>query len=500
MKKWLAIFLSVVIVAVIVVSTFAAIELYVPSVAVANKKPFYVGVTYCGSSLLEAEQLVDKVKSYTNLFVVQSGPLMSNLTVMEQICDYAVNSGLNIIVYYAHNGDAANTCDSFLAIAQTRWGSHFLGLYYNDEPGGKMIDSSVNLYDNTTGASIDKTEDGTIYESLNNVENTEIEFFTSGEIILSNAQSFLDYSSESNTTTYFTNGTISLSTMNWLSTGENMESLWYQPNGNVQDENGSAVTNAGTISQFEPYQQLWDSRPLQTYAEAANVYVGTQQNILGSIGNQSDVKLFTSDYGLDWFDYQAGYDVVFGQLGWNQSVTQDIALVRGAADMQGKSWGTMITWASLTAPYLQSGDQMYNAMRQSYESGAEYVVVFNYAGQTSGTSLNGTVDNSGSGLLQDPQFAAIQKFWTDVVENPKETNNVKAQDALVLPNDYGWGMRNPTDNIWGLWQADNSSQQVWSALQASLAKYGSKLDIVYNDPAYPTSGRYQEVYYWNQTI
>jgi len=180
---------------------------------------------------------------------------------------------------------------------------------------------------------------------------------------------------------------------------------------------------------------------------------------------------------------------VLGQLGWGQSGTQDIALVRGAADIQNKSWGAMVTWQSLTAPYLQSGDQMYNEMRQAYESGAEYVVVFNY-------SPNG----NGTGLLQDQHFAALQKFWTDVVQNPRETNNVAGQDALVLPNDYGWGMRNPNDHIWGLWQPDNSSQQVWNALQASLTKYGSKLDVVYDDPAYSLAGRYQHVYYWNQTI
>lgn len=506
MKKWLAVFLSLVIVAVIVVSAFAAIELYMPADVVASKKPFYVGVTYCGSSPAEAEQLVDKVKSYTNLFVVQSGPLMSNLTAMEQICDYAVNSGLNIIVYYAHNGDAANTCDSFLSIAQTRWGSHFLGLYYNDEPGGKMLDNVDNILENSTGTQVVTSRDSIqeSYEEQSNNITTDYDytFYSSGEIDAGIQLAYPDSSIQINTITYFTNDTVSLSVMNESAGGRTSfgPTLWYQPNGIVQNANGTVVTDQGDISQFEPYQQLWDSRPLQTYAEAANMYVSTQQNILGSIGNQSDVKLLTSDYGLDWFDYQAGYDVVLGQLGWNQSVTQDIALVRGAADMQGKSWGTMITWASQTAPYLMSGNQMYNAMRQSYESGAEYVVVFNYAGQTSGTSLNGTVSNSGSGLLQDQQFAAIQKFWIDIVENPKETNNVKAQDALVLPYNYGWGMRNPSDTIWGLWQADNSSQQIWSALQTSLTKYGSNLDIVYNDPAYPTSGRYQQVYYWNQTI
>jgi hypothetical protein len=341
-----------------------------------------------------------------------------------------------------------------------------------------------------------KNEDGSLQESYDKQSNNittqyDYTFLSSGEIDAYITITFPDSSNQFNTITYFTNGTISLSTMYESTAGAISfgSPLWYQPNGIVQDENDTVVTDAGNISQFEPYQQLWDSRPLQTYADAANLYVSTEQNILSSIGNQSDVKLFTSDYGLDWFDYQAGYDVVLGQLGWNQSATQNIALVRGAADMHDKSWGAMITWESLSAPYLQSGDQMYNEMCQAYESGAEYVVVFNY-------SPNG----NGTGLLQNEHFAALQKFWTDVVQNPKETNNVTAQDALVLPQNYGWGMRNPNDNIWGLWQADNTSQQVWTALQASLSKYGSKLDIVYDDPAYPTAGRDQHIIYWNQTI
>ena len=151
--------------------------------------------------------------------------------------------------------------------------------------------------------------------------------------------------------------------------------------------------------------------------------------------------------------------------------------------MQGKSWGTMITWASLTPPYLQSGDRIFDEMNQSYESGATYVVVFNYA-------PNGSV-----GLLQDEQFSAIQRFWTDVVQNPNENNHAKGKDALVLPSDYGFGLRNQGDNIWGIWPADNQSKVVWDALQSSLAKYGSKLDIIYQDPAYSTAGRYQHVIY-----
>jgi hypothetical protein len=264
--------------------------------------------------------------------------------------------------------------------------------------------------------------------------------------------------------------------------------LTYLPDGTVQDQNGLVVTGQGNISKFEPYQQLWNSGPLASYTNAGDMFVNYEQSMLSSLGNQSNVKLFTADYGLNWFDYKAGYDVVLGELGWNQSVTQDIALTRGAADLQNKSWGTMLTWQSLSAPYLQRPSQIYDEMCQSYRSGAEYVVAFNY-------SPNG----NGTGLLTDQHFDVIQKFWTDVVQNPRETNNVTAQDALVLPNDYGWGMRTPTDNIWGLWQSDNSSHQVWSSLQVSLSKYGSKLDIVYDDPAYPVAGRYLHIIFWNQT-
>jgi uncharacterized protein YxeA len=75
MKKCLAIVLSLGVIVAIVVSAFVAIQGYKPSSdQVASKKPFYVGVTYCGASTTEAQQLIDKVKNYTNLFVLQSGP------------------------------------------------------------------------------------------------------------------------------------------------------------------------------------------------------------------------------------------------------------------------------------------------------------------------------------------------------------------------------------------------------------------------------------------
>jgi len=60
-------------------------------------------------------------------------------------------------------------------------------------------------------------------------------------------------------------------------------------------------------------------------------------------------------------------------------------------------------------------------------------------------------------------------------------------------------MHNSGDNIGGLWQADLLALTVWGNLQQALAKYGSKLDIIYDDSAYPVAGRYSHVLLWNQT-
>jgi hypothetical protein len=474
-KKRLAIVLATIIIVIVSISAFAAVEFFSP--AAAAKKPFYVGVTYGGDSATEAQQLIDRVKTYTNLFVITSNSLQYNLTEMEQVCDYAVNSGLNVIVHFGAYDTQKDATAAFLNEAQTRWGSHFLGLYYIDEPGGKMLDSSNPLPNNIT-----KSPSGISIGNHNGPIITGAAFDFSGKITLTYRNTD---SGNNNMTTYYTNGTIT--------NAVNNELLTYFPNGTVTlqkgwIDNATVVTNRGSISQFKPYQQLWDSRPLQTYDEAASAYVAGQKATIDWVHNQSTANVFTSDYALYWFDYKATYDVVLAQLGWNDNSKQELALARGAADMQNKSWGTMITWTTTAYPSLPSADKMYDELKLSYEDGADYAVVFNYA-----------PGDNGTGLLQADHFAALQKFWTNIVQNQGETNNVTIQDALVLPENYGWGMRNPNDTIWGMWQPDAKSPQVWAAVEGSLSKYGSKLDIVYDDPSFSVADKYAHVHYWNQT-
>lgn len=463
-----------------------------PNEAKKDQKTFYVGVTFGGSTSAEAKQLIDKVKDYTNLFVVASGSMQNDITELENTCDYAVKSELDIIVYFGSYQTQSFTTAPFIETAQERWGSHFLGIYYGDEPGGKMLDgdrdSRIDLGDVPNLGNVEKYSDRVKISQTNGSIITSKEFTISGEY---SGQITLNYGNI--TISYYTDGIIHVSN---YTDPQNPEFLTYLPNGTVTLQKGVStvtISDRGNISQFEPYQELWNSRPFQTANDAATVataYVNAKQASTSWIRNQSHVNIFTSDYALYWWDYQGGYDTVFAQLGWNNTVAQEIGLVRGAANLQGKSWGTILTWKYTQAPYLASGDELFDQMKASYESGAEYVVVFNYAEDMIGQY----------GTLQEQHFQALERFWNDVVQNPNVVHGgVKAEAALVLPKNYGWGMRNPTDRIWGLWNTNSTSEQIWTQLQNKLAQYGSRIDIVYDDPANSVAGKYPNIYYWNQT-
>jgi hypothetical protein len=467
MKKRSIIVLSAVLIGLVLVSAFLVFQSY--SI---TAKPFYIGVTYCGNSVDEAKQLVDKVKGYTNLFVLQSGPLQDNQTATIEIGDYAVNNGLDIIVYYGSLEWKHDTVSGFLNATENRWGNHFLGVYYGDELGGKMLDDPPTL---------------TEYRG----EWTSISFLPSGEIrVYETSHYFMgvnDTEQYNVITTYQPNGTII------VEHSPPDDTVFYQPDGTTTlhklDGSTSIVTNYGNISQFEPYQQLWETRPIKNYDDAADYFIEKRLDATNWLHNQSKtVKAFTSDYGLYWFDYLGGYDVVLAEFGWNHTEAQHMGLVRGAASLQGKSWGAMLTWKFDHEPYMASGQELYDQMTLAYDGGAEYVVVFNYA-----------PDDQGIGVLQDEHFEALERFWNEQVKsNGEKAKNVKAEAVLVLPEDYGWGMRNPEDTIWGLWQADDKSAQVWGSLQNSLELYGEKLDIVYDDAAFSVSG-YTTVLWYNQT-
>jgi hypothetical protein len=170
-------------------------------------------------------------------------------------------------------------------------------------------------------------------------------------------------------------------------------------------------------------------RPLKTPSEIAQKFYSNDQTNINYLHNFT--KIFTSDYAAYWFDYRAGYDVLFAQLGWNNSLTQNIALARGAANLQNKEWGVVLTWKYDYAPYLDSKEELLNQMSTAYSCGAKYVVLFNYYEN----------DDNPYGTMQEAHFLALQEFWNSIQNSTITNGSVKAKVALVLPQDYACGMR-----------------------------------------------------------
>lgn len=450
-------------VALIIITVVATI--FITNAVLTKSEDVYVGVTYCGDKVEDAKLLVDKVKDYTNLFILQSGSLQHNNTAVDVIGDYAVNSKLNFIVYLGINSIPLGT--NWLSTYDGRWGDHFLGVYAIDEPGGKMLDGQSNLVEKATGAWWTKDAYGSLYCSIPKIEGS-LTYMRNGTVQIENLDNTLPY----NNIIYYPNGTIA---------------------GSSFEQNGTWTTSvlSDTSNLEYTYDELWDAYPIQTPKDAEQYYVNfisTEVNATRHFQNTT-LNVITSDYGLHWYDYQSGYNAILAEFCWNQSITQDIALVRGAANLHGKDWGAMITWKYTEAPYLPNGEDMYQEMCSAYRNGAKYIAIFNYAPNMQGPY----------GILQQEHFDALQRFWNDMKNGSIQYGSVKADTAFVLPHGYGSGLRNQGDIVWGLWAATERDQQIWSNLQTALATHGEKLDIIYEDSAYPFAGRYSQVIYWNQT-
>jgi hypothetical protein len=379
-KKLLIFFCCLVLIIVMAIVQF----IRAPINGAQTDMPVYLGVAFGGDTFEQAKTIIEKTKSYTNLFILQSGPISIDENLTRQICDYASNAGLNIVVAF---GDLAPKILqeknltwrlNFVQEAKALYGDKFLGVYYYDERGGIWIDQAASWY---TPSSVD-------YDA----------------------------------------------------TAQHFEEMFLRDGGAV------ALKNAG-------------------------------------------IPIFCSDYTLFWFDYKSGYDVMLAEAGWNQTLAQDIALVRGAANFQHKDWGVIVTWKNTQPPYLADGAEIYSQMRDAYASGAKYITVFDFPYNS--TNLYG--------VLEEEHFDAMQQLWNDVAEGRIE-RQPQAESVLVLPQNYGWGMRFPEDKIWGFWGPDDKSPLIWKNLQTLLDRFGYSLDVAYEDASYPIPNSYKMVYFWNQSV
>jgi len=132
---------------------------------------------------------------------------------------------------------------------------------------------------------------------------------------------------------------------------------------------------------------------------------------------------------------------------------------------------------------------MLQQMLTAHYAGANYLIIFNHP------QLNPY------GALTEEYFAAMKRFWNQIHTFPEGIlGKMKGEVAFVLPEDYGWGMRTPDDNIWGFWSADGLSLLIWENMNKLVAKYGQKLDVIYDDPQFSFTDKYSKIYFWNSTI
>ncbi|MDR2203276.1 MAG: hypothetical protein LBE76_03045 [Nitrososphaerota archaeon] len=434
--------LATILIVIIVLSTIMAYSIQHSKQQKNKNTSTFVGVTYGGNSVSEAKQLINKVKTYTNLFILQSGNLQRNPDAINEIGDYAVATGLYFIPYFGNYIEASLA--TWLDSAKQRWNDHLLGIYYRDELGGKMLDDYYKFTDPITGNAITKTRYGDIVVEKAN-----------GEIIH-----------------YEIDGNINL--YEPTNNGEGKYST-YKPDGTIILQHGATATTT--------YQKLSANRPLKTNEEIVQQITTQNTNDLNFLKKSTTV--FSSDYVLYWYNYQSGYDVILTQLGWNISLNQQISLCRGAAVTQNKDWGVIVTWRYNNPPYLDSGDEIYNQLKTSYECGAKYMVLFNFYEEDASNPY---------GTLKNEHFNALKRFWRDVVENPHiKPNTIEANSVLILPKNFGGGLRWREDTVWGVFKADDTSGRIWDLTQTTLNTYGYTLDIVYDDPTYTLSPNYTNI-------
>jgi len=433
----------------IIIALLAVLLIGYDALQTAETPEAYVGIAYCGNTVEEGKQLIDKVKGYTNLFVLQSGELQRNLAYVDEIGDYAVSSGLYFLPYFGNLIES--TFSTWLETAQQKWGTRFLGVYYSDEPGGKMLDGNVKFTDAATGNSITKTTYGDIVVKKPN--NVVIHYELNGAIHLSEP-----IENSASTTAYST----------------------FYPNSTKTGEFADPPS-------FKTYEELMSMKPFKDNDEAAERFLTRDQNKIEYL--KTKVKVFTSDYALYWWDYLSGYDVMLAHIGWNITLTHQIAQVRGAAKLQNKDWGIVITWKYNTPPYLDTGPEIFNQLQTAYEAGAKYLVFFNYYED----------DGNPDGTMKDEHFQALENFWNNIIRNPQITQgSTKADTVLILPKNYGCGLRWKGDKIWGIFKADEQANQLWDLTQTSLQDHALKIDIVYEDTAYPLTEEYPHTHHWTQ--
>ncbi len=377
-------FLMIFLITLLILSVFIGHSFLAVDPSQEEIQEFFVGVDVAYDNLDEIKELIDEVSSYTNLFVIGSTGISYNETKLNEACQYLYDRDIYFIIY-THSRRTSGL--QLIVDIQNKYENHFLGVYFDDEQGGKQID-------------------------------------------------IFDY--------------------RWVNEGE-------------------ANNSSDAANHFVDDLYWWlEGRSYRN------------ETVFYDIA-PSDFHLFTSDYTYYWYDYKAGYDVLFAQFGWNYSRQLNVALCRGAATAQNKDWGVIVAWTYNDWPYIGTGNELFEDMKLAYDNGAKYVLIFD------------SDENYTQGILREEHFEALKQFWEYTQDNPRTSKINNDRIAYVLPKDYGYGFRGPNDKIWGLWEADELSLEISYHLGYFLEEHGTNLDIIYDDEIEFDSS-YSKYIFWNGTV
>jgi hypothetical protein len=112
---------------------------------------FYFGVDVAYADVDKIKDLVDKVSDFTNFFIIGSTGISHNQAKLNQTISYLVSQGLHYSVFTGNAGRLPLINESVIPSQES-----FLGIYYDDEFGGKQLDldnhSMVRVAENYSDA------------------------------------------------------------------------------------------------------------------------------------------------------------------------------------------------------------------------------------------------------------------------------------------------------------------------------------------------------------
>jgi hypothetical protein len=158
--------------AVLLISTVSFPIVYFHYIIGSNSvnEDFFFGISFGSNNVTEAKRMINKVKDYTNLILINNYDLIANEneTAFNEICQYAVDSDMYFMVFFDWISRTIYPWhQTWLDTAKERFGEKFLGVHLYDEPGGKQIEighwnaEDVNLLENVS----DYSEAAEVYVS-----------------------------------------------------------------------------------------------------------------------------------------------------------------------------------------------------------------------------------------------------------------------------------------------------------------------------------------------